>query len=86
MHLFACMHAWNVSLAKLKIETTNCQVGTKLVKCILTIVSITKLNTTCNFDYILIFNNICYMILKLEFKFRKNEYKKTYNILKNGFT
>jgi hypothetical protein len=26
------------------------------------------------------------MISKLVFQFRKNEYKKTYNILKNGFT
>ena len=26
------------------------------------------------------------MMSKLAFQFRKNEYKKTYNILKNGFT
>jgi hypothetical protein len=36
----------------------------------------------------LFFNNVClcYMMSKLVFQFRKNEYKKTCNILKNDFT
>ena len=42
----------------------------------------------CYFDYVLNFNNVhlFYILSKLVFQFRKNEYKKTCNILKNCFT
>jgi hypothetical protein len=41
----------------------------------------------CNFDYVFIFGNVCLcdMMSKLVFQFRKNEYKKICNILKNSF-
>ena len=47
----------------------------------------TTFSKNCDFDYVLFFNNVClcYMMSKLVFQFRKNEYKKTCNILKNDF-
>ena len=48
----------------------------------------TTFSKNCDFDYVLFFNNVClcYMMSKLVFQFRKNESKKSSNILKNSFT